>query len=227
MSSSSLTPRAASRCASAHDRVGRTAAIGAAQRRDDAERALVVAAFGDLHVRVVPRRREQARRIGVVDVGRELRAVPAVLGAGCTGCGAGCEAGAGLRKNVSGALVPVCTRSADAAMAPTISGTSPVPRTASISGISVCSSSRYRSARQPVTIRRLARAVLLVLRHLEDRVDRLLLGGVDERAGVHDEHVGFGRVARQLVARLLRQAEHHLGVDEVLGAAEGNETDLH
>ena len=38
-----------------------------------------------------------------------------------------------------------------------------------------------------------ARAVLLVLRHLEDGVDRLLLRRVDERAGVDDEHVGVRR----------------------------------
>ena len=36
-----------------------------------------------------------------------------------------------------------------------------------------------------------AASVLLVLRHLEDGVERLLLGGVDERAGVDHEHVGL------------------------------------
>ena len=40
-------------------------------------------------------------------------------------------------------------------MAPTMAGTSPVPSTASISGISALSSSRYRSAKQPVTMSRL------------------------------------------------------------------------
>ena len=73
----------------------------------------------------------------------------------------------------------------------------------------------------------LALAVLLELGHLEDGVDRFLLGLVDERAGVDDEHVGVGRVARQLVARLLGEPEHHLGVDEVLRAAEGDHADLH
>ena len=34
-------------------------------------------------------------------------------------------------------------------------------------------------------------------------------------------------VRRDLVARLLGKAEHHLGVDEVLGAAERDEADLH
>ena len=78
-----------------------------------------------------------------------------------------------------------------------------------------------------MTIRRWHDAVLLVLRHLEDRVDRLLLGRVDERARVHDEHVGVGGVLRELVPRLLRKPEHDLGVHEVLGTAERNHSNLH
>ena len=42
-----------------------------AQRRDDTERALVVAPFGDLDVRVVFRRRHQARRVRVIEIGRQ------------------------------------------------------------------------------------------------------------------------------------------------------------
>ena len=64
-------------------------------------------------------------------------------------------------------------------------------------------------------------------RHLENRVDRLLLGVVDEGAGVHDEDVGRGRIVGQLVPRLLREPEHHFGIDEVLGTAEGHEANLH
>ena len=63
----------------ADDRVARPAPVLAAQRRDDAERALVVAALGDLDVRVVPRRGQEARRVGVVDVGRQRAST--VLGA--------------------------------------------------------------------------------------------------------------------------------------------------
>jgi hypothetical protein len=66
-----------------------------------------------------------------------------------------------------------------------------------------------------------------VLGHLEDGVDRLLLRLVDERAGVDDEDVGGGGVAGQLVAGALRQPEHHLGVHEVLRAAEGDHANLH
>ena len=32
---------------------------------------------------------------------------------------------------------------------------------------------------------------------------------------------------RELVAGLLREPQHHLGVDEVLGAAEGDQSNLH
>ena len=52
----------------ADDRVRRAAAVLAAQRRDDAERAGVVAALGDLDVGEVLRRRQEARRVGVVEV---------------------------------------------------------------------------------------------------------------------------------------------------------------
>ena len=73
----------------------------------------------------------------------------------------------------------------------------------------------------------LTRTGLLVLRHLEDGVDRLLLRLVDERAGVDDEHVGVGGVAGELMPLLLGEPEHDLGVDEVLGAPEGDHSNLH
>ena len=44
--------------------------VAAAQRRDDAERALVVAALRHFQIRIVPRGREQARRVGVVEIRR-------------------------------------------------------------------------------------------------------------------------------------------------------------
>ncbi len=73
----------------------------------------------------------------------------------------------------------------------------------------------------------LTRAGLLVLRHLEDGVDRLLLRLVDERAGVDDEHVGVGGIAGQLMPLFLGEPEHDLGVNEVLGAAERDHSNLH
>ena len=65
-----------------------------------------------------------------------------------------------------------------------------------------------------------ALAVTLVLGHLQDRVDRFLLGVVDEGAGVHDDDVGIRGVRRELVPGLLREPQHHLAVDEVFRAAE-------
>ena len=45
---------------------------------------------------------------------------------------------------------------------------------------------------------------------------------------VADHHaVGVGRVARELMPRLPGEPQHHLGVDEVLGAAERDHSDLH
>ena len=41
------------------------------------------------------------------------------------------------------------------------------------------------------------------------------------------EHVGVGRVTGQLVPLLLGEPEHHLGVDEVLRAAEGHHSNFH
>ena len=70
-----------------------------------------------------------------------------------------------------------------------------------------------------------AAPAFLYSRHLEDRVDALLFGGVDERARVDDDDVGaLGRVD-QRVAGGLDLAEHQLGVDLVLRATEGHEVD--
>ena len=62
----------------------------------------------------------------------------------------------------------------------------------------------------------------LQVEHLVDRRIRLLAGGVDEGAGVHDHDVGALRLADELPAVLAEQAEHPLAVDEVLRAAEAH-----
>ena len=66
-------------------------------------------------------------------------------------------------------------------------------------------------------------AALLV--GLEDRFDRFLLRGVDKRAGIDDEDIRFVRVGRDLHSMRGHAAEHDLGVDQILGAAEGDERD--
>ena len=56
------------------DRLLAAAAEGAAQLRDDAERARMVAAFGDLQIGRGARRRDQARQKVVLGFGFEVRA---------------------------------------------------------------------------------------------------------------------------------------------------------
>ncbi len=71
----------------------------------------------------------------------------------------------------------------------------------------------------------LAALFALVLDHLEDGVDGLLLGGVDEAAGVDDDDVGVFGVGGEFAAGAVEQAHHDFGVDEVFGAAERDEAD--
>jgi hypothetical protein len=69
----------------------------------------------------------------------------------------------------------------------------------------------------------LARPPLLVGRHLEDRLDRLLLGLADEPARIDDDDLGvFGPIDVRK-PRLLRGPEHDLAVDPVFDAAEADE----
>ena len=66
----------------------------------------------------------------------------------------------------------------------------------------------------------------LVLDHFENGVDGLLLGGIDEGASIDDEDVGVFGGGGEVGAIVMQEAHHDLGVDEVLGAAEGDEADL-
>ncbi len=66
----------------------------------------------------------------------------------------------------------------------------------------------------------------LVLRHFEDGIDRFLFGGVDEGAGVDDDDVGIGGIGGDLGAGAVEQAHHDFAIDQVLGAAEGDESDF-
>ena len=64
--------------------------------------------------------------------------------------------------------------------------------------MAAASSSPERSARQPVTTSRDPAARSAV--ELEDRLDRLLAGRLDERARVDDDEIGLTRIPRRLVA---------------------------
>jgi hypothetical protein len=72
----------------------------------------------------------------------------------------------------------------------------------------------------------LAAVLPLVLDHLEDGIDGLLLGGVDEGAGVDDDDLGVFGLGSKFASGLVEEAHHDLGVDQVLGAAERDEADF-
>ena len=60
----------------------------------------------------------------------------------------------------------------------------------------------------------------------EDRPDALLLGRIDESAGVDKYHVCFIGLRGEFVAVEFCIAENNLGVDEVLGATEADQSDF-
>jgi hypothetical protein len=62
-----------------------------------------------------------------------------------------------------------------------------------------------------------------VLDHLKDSVDGLLLGGVDEAAGVDDDDLGVFGSGGEFGSVVMEEAHHDLGVDEVFGASERDE----
>ncbi len=59
-----------------------------------------------------------------------------------------------------------------------------------------------------------------VLGHLQDGVDRFLLGFIDERAGVHHQDVRRLGTVRNLRPGPVKQAHHDLAVDQVFGATQ-------
>ena len=69
-------------------------------------------------------------------------------------------------------------------------------------------------------------AEFLVFGHLQDGVDGFLLRRLDEAAGIDDEHVGFVGARRQFVAVARQNAHHDLAIDEVLGTAQAEESNL-
>ena len=72
-----------------------------------------------------------------------------------------------------------------------------------------------------------ARAALLQFGQLEDRVDRLLAGAIDEGARVDDDALGVLGVLGERKSGLGQHAEHELGIDLILRAAERRQVDLH
>ena len=60
---------------------------------------------------------------------------------------------------------------------------------------------------------------LLVLRHLQNRVDGFLLCRVNKRAGIDDNHVRFIGTGCQFMPAFGQPAHHHLAIDKVFRAA--------
>ena len=178
----------------AQHRLGRAAALRAAELGDDAEGAGAIAPFGDLDVRGVRRLRAAPRRRVVVEIGRRVDDAQAVdrpgdrLGDGADLVGADELIDLGhLRRQ----LFRVALR-------------------------------QTAGDHQPLAAPR-----LLVLGHLENGVDRLLLGLADEAAGVDDDDLGGLGRRDQLVSRIGRVSEHDLGVDAIFRAAKGDEVHVH
>ncbi len=73
---------------------------------------------------------------------------------------------------------------------------------------------------------RLDFALALEVAQLDDFVDALLLGGVDEAAGVHNYRVGVSRIIHDFKAPLTERVQQHFGVYLVFGAAQRHNTDL-
>ena len=70
---------------------------------------------------------------------------------------------------------------------------------------------------------RLASVGSLVLHHLKDGIDGLLLGRIDEAARIDDKNLGVLGAGGNVAASLMQHPHHHFGVDQVLRAAKGDE----
>jgi hypothetical protein len=191
--------RGAERARFGDDVVDPTAALRAAQLGNNAKRARPIAAFGDLDVRGVCGADTHARRFVVVDV------------RGRVGDLNHRQFFSRLRRRAE----DFCDRRKIARAQDVIDLGDIFDE---VAGVAL----REAAGDDELSLRR-----LLVLGHLEDRVDALFFGGVDERAGVDDDDVGIVRRVDQRVPGRFDLAEHELGIDLVLRATERDEVDLH
>ena len=60
----------------------------------------------------------------------------------------------------------------------------------------------------------------------ENGTDTLLLGRIDEAAGIHQHYIRIIGIGGQFVAMALGIAEKDLGIDEILGATETDQADF-
>ena len=71
------------------------------------------------------------------------------------------------------------------------------------------------------------RVLLLVRTGFEDVLDGLGLGTLDEATGVDKDDIGFGQVGHGLVTGGQQDVHHHVQIDLILRAAEGNTRNFH
>ena len=165
------------------DRCQRAGGEVAANLRDDAERAAVVAALGNLQVRIVPRRQPQALLGEQVDeLVRHRREVLVHFG--------------------DDRLILMRPRH--------------------------CEDAWVRPGDQVFLDTKTARDddAAIGADRLADGLEALLLGAVEETAGIDQHHVRALVVARELIALRTQGRHDALGVDEGLWAAEADKADL-
>ena len=66
-----------------------------------------------------------------------------------------------------------------------------------------------------------------VLRHLQDVLDALFHGVMDEAAGIDDDHIGLCLIIRHLIASRCQKTQHGFRVRQVLITSERNKQYLH
>ena len=71
-----------------------------------------------------------------------------------------------------------------------------------------------------------ARPAALEFGHLEDRVDRFLLGRINEGAGIDDDDVRVLGVGGDFMPGLARQAQHDFAIHKILRTAERQEPEF-
>ena len=190
-----------------------TAALFAAQRGDDAEGAGVVAALGDLQVRRVAGHRVGAGQVAAGDEGEVLGDLVSRLHRFAVDDG---QAALGLLHGLAKAKarqhvfdLGVVRRAEE--------GVDLGEFALEFADVALGHAARDDQ---------LGAGLGLQQAHLEDGLDRLLLGLADEAAGVDDDGVGLFRALHHGVTTGHRDAKHMLGVDAVFGTAERDKMNL-
>ncbi len=208
-----------------HHRLEAPRAELAPQLRDDAERARMIAALGDLDVRRPARRRQHARRVLVVEIVGKIGDGAVPLLAGEASFLRACRGFRPARQDHE-RRVAVRGRRPMPAAARMLSS-SPVPTTASTSGMFFWISLRKRSTRQPATTSFLARPAALCR-----AISRMVLTDSCCAVSMNEQvltTMTSASSARGVISAPARatQAHHHLAVHQVLGTAQADEADFH